>query len=275
MPNFRLTLEYDGSDFEGWQMQGPERRTVQGTLERAIARITAQRVDVIGAGRTDAGVHAEGQVASARIETRLQPLELQRALNAVLPGDLAARSVDRAPERFHARRDAVSKLYRYRIWNGEQRSPLRQRHSLWIRKALDLEAMIQAAAALRGRHDFASFQGAGSSPWSTDRTIRRVALLGESGHEVSIEVEGDGFLRHMVRNLAGTLLEVGRGRRAPDSIPALLAARDRRLSGPTAAAWGLTLVRVDYGGRTTARRRREVSAPAGGLPSDSAPFSRG
>jgi tRNA pseudouridine38-40 synthase len=246
LTTFRLTLEYDGTAFEGWQVQPGGRRTVQGSLEDALAQVTGRRVRVAGSGRTDAGVHARGQVASVRLETRLDAAGLRRALNGVLPADVAVVGAAPAPEGFHARRDARSKLYGYRIWNGADPSPLRARFSHWVPAALDLEAMVRAAGTCRGRHDFAAFQAAGSNVETTVRTLSRFDVTGESRGEISILVEGDGFLRHMVRNLAGTLVDVGLGRRDSDSMVALLAARDRRRAGRTAPAAGLTLLRVAY-----------------------------
>ncbi len=158
LPTFRLVLEYDGTDFAGWQSQAAGTRTVQGVLEQAIERVTGIAAPVVGAGRTDAGVHAEGQVASVRVETRLDPATLGRALNALLPGDLAVRAVAEAEPGFHAIRDARRKLYLYRVWNGAVRSPLRERRQHWVRAPLDLAAMARAAAPLEGRHDFASFE---------------------------------------------------------------------------------------------------------------------
>ncbi|MEE9607179.1 MAG: tRNA pseudouridine(38-40) synthase TruA [Myxococcota bacterium] len=246
MPTFRLTLEYDGSDFQGWQVQPVGRRTVQGALETALARISGQPVRAIGAGRTDAGVHAEGQVASFRSDASPEGDALRRALNGVLPRDVAVLAAERAPEGFHARRDARSKLYRYRIWNGPTRSPLRARYALGCQRPLDLAAMRRAASDLLGRHDFASFQATGSSVRTTHRTLTRCEVAGEAGDEVRVWVEGDGFLRHMVRSLVGTLLEVGRGRRPADCMTAILAVGDRRAAGPTAPAAALSLVRVSY-----------------------------
>lgn len=256
MPSLGLTLEYDGRDFAGWQRQAQGQRTVQGTLEEALARILGRPAPVVGAGRTDAGVHAEGQVASVALEgaeaagpRALAPAVLARALNAGLPGDLAVREVWPAPEGFHARRDALGKLYRYRIWNGRAPSPLRSRHTHAVARPLDLDAMAEAAASLVGTHDFASFQTRGSLVRHTERTLRRVEVCGERGAEVWLEVEGNGFLRHMVRALAGTLLQVGLGRRAPDSLGRVLAARSRGAAGPNAPAAGLCLIRVEYGFR--------------------------
>ena len=245
MPNLRLVVEYDGTDFEGWQAQRQGQRTVQGTLEAAIASVVGAPCAVVGAGRTDTGVHAEGQVANVHVESRLAPEVLERAINAALPRDVAVREVAAVGDAFHARRDARSKLYVYRVWASPVRSPLRERRALWVPAPLDCDRLREAAAHLVGTHDFTSFQAAGSSARSPVRQLDRVAITG-CGADLRLAFDGRGFLRHMVRNLVGTLLEVGRGRREPGSIPGLLAARDRRLAGPTAAPRGLTLVRVRY-----------------------------
>jgi len=243
----RLTLEYDGTGFEGWQSQGAGRRTVQDVLEAGLEQVTGQCCPVAGAGRTDAGVHAEGQVASCSPATALSPVELRRALNAVLPLDLAVREVAFAPEGFHARRSARRKLYRYALWNGSVRSPLRE-HTHWgVRAPLDVAAMEAAAAPLVGTHDFAAFQSSGGGTRTSVRTLERLEVEGVPGGEIRVWAAGDGFLRHMVRALVGTLVEVGRGRRAAGDLPAVLASRYRARAGPTAPARGLTLVRVEYG----------------------------
>lgn len=247
LPNWRVVLEYDGTDFAGWQRQAGASRTVQGVLEGAFARVSEGAPVATGAGRTDAGVHAEGQVASVRAATRLDPAALHRALNALLPRDVAIRSLARAPDTFHARRDARSKLYVYRLWAHPVRSPLRERFEVWTRDRLDLAALREASAGLVGSHDFASFCAAGSAVRSTVRTISRAEWRGAAPGSVSFAVEGSGFLRHMVRNLVGSLLEVSHGRRPAAWIPELLALRDRTEAGPTAPARGLTLVRVDDG----------------------------
>lgn len=246
MPRFRLELEYDGTGFAGWQRQAAGERTVQGALEDAVLAVTGERPQLRGAGRTDAGVHADAQVASLDVATRLEASELQRALNARLPDDLAVTRLEVAAADFHPRFSATGKLYRYRIWNGAAPSPLRARRSHWVARPLDVAAMAEAAAACLGTHDFASFQAAGSEVRDTIRTLTRLEVLGEPGGEIAIECAGDGFLRHMVRNLVGTLLEVGFGKRPAGSMGALLAARERSAAGPTAPAAGLTLVRVDY-----------------------------
>jgi tRNA pseudouridine38-40 synthase len=248
MAHFRIVLEYDGSDFEGWQTQSHGGRTVQGCVIAALEKLSQGPVRVTGSGRTDAGVHAEGQVASIALETQLPPEQLSRALNGNLPRDLAVIACEAATPEFDARRDARSKLYVYRIWNGPQRSPLRTRRQMTVLRRLDAKAMARAARDLVGEHDFRSLQASGSNVTTTVRTLTRVDVVGEAGSEIAIEVEGSGFLRYMVRNIAGTLIEVGRGQREADSMLALLAAVDRARAGPTAQARGLTLVRVDYAG---------------------------
>ena len=243
---FRLTLEFDGTEFQGWQFQPDGRRTVQGALEIALARVTGERVRPIGSSRTDAGVHAEGMVASARLDTALEPERLRRALNAALPEDVAVRELVVAPDGFHARRDATGKLYRYSLWNAADRAPLRRRRALCLLRALDLARIRVAATQLVGTHDFASFQGAGSEVATSVRELRRLDITGEPGGAIDLWFEGSGFLRHMVRNLAGTLIEVGSGRRDPEGMAALLAVLDRRCAGPTAPPHALTLVSVSY-----------------------------
>jgi tRNA pseudouridine38-40 synthase len=246
LPRFRLTLEYDGAGFAGWQVQAGGLRTVQGVLHAALERIAGHPCRASGASRTDAGVHAEGQVASVELATGLGAEALGRSLNGVLPGDLAVVAAAEADPRFDARRAARAKLYRYRIWNGASPSPLRAARTHRVFTPLDLAAMRRAASHLLGSHDFRSFQAARSAPGSSVRRLARVDVEGETRGEVRIEVEGDAFLRHMVRILVGTLVEVGIGRRDPDGIPAVLAARERSRAGPTAPARGLCLVRVEY-----------------------------
>lgn len=249
-------LEYDGAAFEGWQTQAPGVRTVQAVVEAALAELAGGPVALVGASRTDAGVHAEGQVASVRFDTRLTPAVLLRALDAKLPADVAVRELAAAPEAFHARRDARWKRYRYSWWSGRVRSPLRRGRFARVRGPLDVAAMAAAATALVGTHDFSCFQLA-AAEWhaeaarrghtrSATRTLYAATVRGEEAGEGILELVGDGFLRGMVRAIAGTLVQVGRGRRTPESLGELLAGRDRRRAGPTAPAAGLTLVEVGF-----------------------------
>lgn len=264
---FRLVLEYDGTDFEGWQTQSGERaaRTVQGTLEQALTELARGPVRLRGAGRTDSGVHAMGQVASARFVGRLGAQDLLRALNGRLPGDLSVLAVDEVPADWDALREARGKHYRYQIWNGRLRSPLRARRWTWLAEELDLEAMALAAREFVGRHDFAAFQGAGSPTKTTVRLVESFEIEGRAGHEIRMDVRGEGFLRHMVRNLAGTLIEVGRGRWSLAEVREILASRDRARAGPTAPAVGLSLVAVrdSWSERASAVGSVDAGGPVG------------
>ncbi len=247
MARFRITLEYDGTDFAGFQLQ-PNARSVQGVVEAAIAEITREERRVYPAGRTDAGVHARGQVAHFDSGTRLTAADLARGLNAVLPRDAAVVALAEAAPEFDARRDARAKLYAYRIVNRPEPSPLRARTHLHLRATLDVAAMAAAAKSLLGSHDFSAFRGApGGIPEDENprRSLDRLDV--ESlADEVTISAEGRSFLRHMVRNIAGTLIEVGQGRRAPGEVAEILESRDRARAGATAAAHGLCLERVTY-----------------------------
>ena len=242
-----LRIEYDGTDFAGWQLQ-PDARSVQGVIEAAFHKVAQEELRVNAAGRTDAGVHALGQTAHVDCRTRLTPIELRRALNAELPADVAVHEVLPVPPGFNARRDAVSKCYVYRVLNSGQPSPLRRRQTWHLRSRLDLAAMREAASAVLGTHDFAAFRGApGGAPADecSRRSIDRLDILA-SPPEVHFVVEGRSFLRHMVRNLVGTLVEVGQGRRAASELAEILASRDRSGAGPTAPAHGLSLERIQY-----------------------------
>jgi tRNA pseudouridine38-40 synthase len=252
MACFKLTLAYDGAAFSGWQRQ-PDQRTVQGELERAWRDITGEEVRIVGASRTDAGVHAAGQVASVESSTALAPDVLLGGLNAKLPVDVAVRSVEPAPDGFHATHGARKKRYRYLIHN-DRRRPIFARGYAWhVPTALDVAAMNAGAQNLVGTHDFASFQSVGSERESTVRTIFAASVgtlatptFEESAALVSVEVEGDGFLYNMVRSIAGTLVEVGRGRRPSEWVAEVVAARDRAAAGQTAPPQGLTLLWVAY-----------------------------
>ena len=247
MARLCLTLEYDGTDFAGFQIQ-PNGRSVQAVLEAAVFEVTREERRVFPAGRTDSGVHARGQVAHLDSTTRLAPAELARALNAVLPRDMAVLALREVAPDFDARRDALAKTYSYRILNRAEPSPLRARFSLHLRGALDTAAMGEAAKALLGTHDFSAFRGAPGGAPEDERPRRSLERLDVEtrGDEVVLVAEGRSFLRHMVRNIAGTLIEVGQGRRRAADVAAVLASRDRTRAGPTAAAHALCLESVRY-----------------------------
>jgi tRNA pseudouridine38-40 synthase len=245
MRNFKLTLSYDGTDFNGWQTQ-PNFRTVQQTLEEAIARVTGeQRIRANASGRTDAGVHAVGQVVNCFSTTRLAPEVLGRAINAHLPEDVAVRAVEEVPQAFDANHDAVRKLYRYVIHDGAVPSPFLRRYACQSRRPLDAAAMARAAECLCGRHDFRSFETEWPNRMSSVRTITHLAI-NRAGDYLWLDVEADGFLYNMVRAIAGTLMNVGRGFWPEAQVAHILAAGDRTQAGPTAPAQGLFLMRVTY-----------------------------
>jgi tRNA pseudouridine38-40 synthase len=240
----RLVVEYDGTDFAGWQRQnGPA--TVQGCLEQAFATLTGQAVVVRGAGRTDAGVHAEGQVASVEVVSRIPCLGFLRGLNTELPPAIAVLEVSDMPAGWNARHAARGKIYRYQIWNHPVRSPRHARRAWHVYDLLDTHPMRAAAAVLCGEHDFRAFRSSDCDRLNTVRIIRRFEVRRE-GMLLALEIEGTAFLRNMVRILAGTLVAVGRGKLTVDDVRALLASGDRTRAGVTAPACGLTLVRVIY-----------------------------
>ncbi len=247
----RLLVAYDGTRFCGWQRQenGP---TIQAALEDALLPFSDREVDgqivpptMFGAGRTDAGVHALGQVASVQIGTPHPVDAIQRALNVQLDRDIRVLQVSDAPEGFNARFDAIGKTYRYRIVTGDVVSPFAHRYVWHHPQPLDVAAMQAAVPALIGRHDFSAFMSSGSDVLDTVRAVDR-ADLHVTGDELVFEVHGDGFLRHMVRAIVGTLVDVGTGRRDPRSMGVLVDSRNRGDAGDTAPAQGLTLVSVDY-----------------------------
>jgi tRNA pseudouridine38-40 synthase len=253
---FRGTVSYDGTDFSGWQVQ-TGRRTVQGALQEALSTILGAPVSVLAAGRTDAGVHAEGQVISFRAVTRIPPAGIAAAANALLPEDAAILDLAEAPPSFHATFDATGKVYRYEILSGRIPRPLLRRTTWRVPGRLDLRRMRAAARLLVGRRDFRSFRtnpGPGEDRGSTVRTLRRVDVR-RRGERVLVEVEGDGFLYNMVRAIVGTLVQVGRGTWPPERVGEALRARDRRAAGPTAPPRGLTLVSVSYPAGGVGRRR--------------------
>lgn len=249
MRTLKITLAYDGTAYAGWQAQ-PGLSTVQGTLEAAIEKITGRAVRVVASGRTDAGVHALGQVVSLRTGSDLPAEVLRRALGAELPRDIAVLEVAEAPDDFHALRNAKRKRYRYLIHDGPVRDVFRRQYCWHYGHGwLDAEAMGRAAEALLGTHDFRSFQSSGAERESSVRTVFDLKVergRGEARDWITLEIEADGFLYNMVRAIVGTLVEVGRGAR-PETWPAeVLRAADRSAAGPTAPPQGLFLVGVDY-----------------------------
>ncbi len=247
MPNVRLTLAYDGTAYHGFQKQsGSGLPTIQETLERCLAELSGAALKVTGASRTDAGVHARGQVVNFVTGRWGIPTErIPAALNGVLPGDIAALDAREVPADFHARYSAVAKTYSYTLYNHPVRSPFQRLYSLHVPGALDLRAMRLAARYLTGRHDFSAFQATGRPVQSAVRTLTRADIEAQAPL-VRLVFRADGFLYNMVRIMAGTLLEVGLGRLDPEALPDIIAAGDRARAGPTVPPHGLCLEEVEY-----------------------------
>ncbi|HYN15680.1 MAG TPA: tRNA pseudouridine(38-40) synthase TruA [Terriglobales bacterium] len=248
--NLKITLAYDGSDFHGWQVQ-PERATIQGTLAAALERVTGSKVLPQGSGRTDAGVHALAQVASCQVDAGIPTKNLGPALNHVLPAAIRVLSVEEAAPEFHARRSARAKTYRYRIFRGEICPPFLARYVYHYPYPLEEEAMRAAAAVVVGEHDFTAFAAVDPERGREDEEASNVRTVYSSewtrgGEELIYTVRGSGFLHHMVRNLVGTFLLLGKGTLDCAGIKRVLEARDRSAAGPTAPACGLYLVSVEY-----------------------------
>jgi tRNA pseudouridine38-40 synthase len=252
--NFRLTIQYDGTEFHGWQVQAGTQtglRTVQGELARVLSLLEGRAVTVHGAGRTDAGVHAEGQVASVKLERSLSADKLQAAMNGNLPRDVRVVHVEEAPENFHARFSATGKTYRYRIFNNICMSPFLHPFALLETRPLDMEAMQRAARLFVGRHDWTAFSAAQAEVESRVRTVTRMdvherADEASGGRTIEIVASAEGFLRYMVRSIVGTLLAVGRNEIGEAQIKEAIAIGNRSLAGATAPPHGLTLVKVHY-----------------------------
>lgn len=242
--NFKLTIEYEGTNYHGWQVQ-PNGATIQEIIEQAVEKIAGVKIRLNGSGRTDAGVHALAQVATFACARELDPSRLQKGINAVTPDDIVVKQAEIVPDSFDARRDARSRIYRYQIWNHPWPPALQRRFTWHVPRRLDIEAMGRAIACLEGEHDFASFQAAGCNASHSVRKLYRNSLALQD-EVVVYTVEATAYLRHMVRNIVGTLVEVGLGERSPESFAHLLEARDRTKAGPTAPAHGLFLVEVKY-----------------------------
>lgn len=243
--NFKLTIEYDGTNYHGWQIQ-PNGPSIQQAIESEIKTMTNQSIRLNGSGRTDAGVHAMGQVANFSCDTRITAKAFQKGLNSLLADDIAIRECIEVPLAFHARFDAKSKRYCYHISNQPIAPAIGRHYAWWIRTPLDLNAMQQAAAHLIGRHDFKAFEGTGSPRSTTVRHVTQARLVADAPGTIRFEISADGFLRYMVRNIAGSLVAVGRGDMTADQFQTVMAALDRHQAAATAPPQGLFLVEVEY-----------------------------
>ena len=243
--NYKLTIQYDGTRYDGWQRQGNTDNTLQGRLEGVLSRMVGKPVEIQGAGRTDAGVHARGQVASVHLPEGYTPQEVQNYLNRYLPEDVAVVEVVEVGERFHARLSAIGKEYRYHIRMGSVPDVFARKYQYRVEEPLDLAAMERAAGYLTGKHDFRSFCGNRRFKKSTVREVFHIGVE-VCGSDLTLIYRGDGFLYNMVRILTGTLLEVGLGQRTPESMVDILEAKERTAAGKTAPAQGLVLQEVYY-----------------------------
>lgn len=243
--NYKLKISYDGSRYFGWEHQ-PDRETIQGKIETVLARmVDKDMVDVIGAGRTDAGVHARAMIANVHLDTQMSPEEIRDYANRYLPDDIAILEVREAADRFHARYKAVGKTYRYTCFDGPVKPVFDRKYYTPLDQELDVEAMQEAAHFLEGKHDYKSFCGNSRMKKSTVRIVDTITVRRRKGY-VYLTFHGTGFLQNMVRIMAGTLIEVGLGRKRPEEVGEILEACDRKVAGPTAPAKGLCLLKVDY-----------------------------
>ena len=250
MRNIRLKIEYDGASYKGWQTQKNKNHarpqlTIQQTIETVLSNILQEHIKLIGSGRTDSGVHALGQTANFKTKSEMPLKQIQRALNSLLPKDIVIVNIREASPDFHSRFDALSKIYRYQILNCPHASAFNRLYQYHIPYKLDHKLMQEAARALIGRKDFRSFQAADKKDRGSIRRIKKLSVK-KQGYIINIDIEADGFLYNMARNIAGTLIEIGRGKLRPQSIRDILNAKDRRKAGPTAPARGLCLMRVRY-----------------------------
>lgn len=245
MKNFRMTIQYDGSRYSGWQKQGNTQNTIQGKIESVLEKLTNEEIEIHGSGRTDAGVHALGQVANFKCNSILSPSEIMEHLNTYLPLDIRILELVEAEPRFHARLNAKKKQYRYTINTNKVHDVFNRKYQYHLPETLDLEAMQEAIFYLQGEHDFKSFCDNKRMKKSTVRTIYEIKLTLENGI-LTIDYFGNGFLYHMVRILTGTFIEVGQRKRSPEEIPEIIRAKDRSASGFLAPAEGLTLIKISY-----------------------------
>jgi tRNA pseudouridine38-40 synthase len=243
--NIKITIEYDGTDYHGWQRQAND-RTIQGEIEKALMTMTGNKITLTGAGRTDAGVHAFGQVANFLCHTGLDPHVFQKGLNSLLPKDIVITRCTQVSVKFHARYDVKSKSYHYRILNRELPAAIFRRYAWHIRKRLNLDAMSGSLCYIIGTHDFKAFEGTGSPRANTVRSVMHADLEKRNDGYLVFKIQGNGFLRFMVRNIVGTLVDVGLGKMMPGDINRILVSKDRNLAGITAPAHGLFLMNVNY-----------------------------
>ena len=245
MPNYRLTLCYDGTRWKGWQKQGNTDHTIQGKLETLLSRLLDQPIEVAASGRTDAGTHAKRQVVSFRAKTALTTQEILDGLRRYLPADIGAVSLEQVEPRFHARFSCTGKTYTYRIWNSDEPNVFERNYLYHLHETLDVPAMRRAAEDLCGTHDYQAFCSLKRTKKSTVRRVDSITIQ-ELGPELLFTCEGNGFLYHMVRILVGPLLEVGRGNLRPEEMGDILVSQDRKRAGETVPACGLCLVDVRY-----------------------------
>lgn len=244
MANFKFLIEYDGTRYYGWQRQ-PDQNTIQGKLESVLSLMCGKEVEVIGAGRTDGGVHARGMTANANLDTDFPPEEIRDYLNRYLPDDIAVLEVKEASPRFHARYNAIGKTYLYTCFDGDVKPVFDRKYYTRLEEKPDVELMRQAAEILKGEHDFRNFCVNPGKKKSTVRCVDRIVIERDGGY-IRFTFHGTGFLQNMVRIMVGTLLEVGCGRMTPEQVRAVLENPDRQKAGPTAPAQGLCLMSVDY-----------------------------
>ncbi len=245
MRNIRVTLQYEGTRYQGWQRQTSTDNTIQGKLENLLTRMCREPIEIHGSGRTDAGVHAKGQVANFHTNSDMTTEEMLEYINRYLPEDIAVVALSEAAPRFHSRLNACGKHYEYRIINSAIPHVFHRKYALEVPEKLDVRAMERAAAYLCGEHDFKSFTSAKKGKKSTVRRIDEITITRE-GDVLTFSFKGSGFLHHMIRILMGTLLQVGKGERSPESIHDLIESRNRELAGPLVPAKGLTLVEVYF-----------------------------
>lgn len=245
MRNIKLIIEYDGTNYRGWQVQ-PKGATVQGMIEEKLVLLTKEAVHLVGSGRTDAGVHAFGQVAHFKTQSQIEVRSIQKALNSLLPADIVIKGIMEAEEFFHARKESKSKVYEYRILNRPFRSAIQREYCWHIPQKLDLKQMKKATQELIGEHDFSSFRSVGSPTRTAVRKVIRAEWKRGREGSIRFEIEASGFLKQMVRAVVGTLVEVGRGKITAEEFRRILASRDRKTAGPTAPAHGLFLKEVKY-----------------------------